>query len=181
MSTAPTCHALWCRIVKVTPFERQFEPVGTWLSLVEHSLGVRGVGSSNLPVPTILSSTTYQQLAPGPDHRRVFNRSQGEVKQTSLCRYLCRPPLYAAILGCSLRRSSVGTEARQRVQCVALGFQPHVRVEERFRNWPVEQHRSSRGIRFTCSAVCGKPAESALLGRPLLLPAGHRSDRLRGS
>ncbi len=28
--------------------------VGTWLSLVEHSLGVRGVGSSNLPVPTIL-------------------------------------------------------------------------------------------------------------------------------
>src|SRR5262244_3547567 len=32
-------------------------PVGTWLSLVEHSLGVRGVGSSNLPVPTIPSPT----------------------------------------------------------------------------------------------------------------------------
>ena len=31
------------------------------------------------------------------------------------------------------------------------------------------------------SAVCGKPAESALLERPLPLPAGHRSDRLRGS
>ena len=31
-----------------------FLSVGTWLSLVEHSLGVRGVGSSNLPVPTIL-------------------------------------------------------------------------------------------------------------------------------
>jgi hypothetical protein len=30
-----------------------FPVVGTWLSLVEHSLGVRGVGSSNLPVPTI--------------------------------------------------------------------------------------------------------------------------------
>jgi hypothetical protein len=29
---------------------------GTWLSLVEHSLGVRGVGSSNLPVPTISKS-----------------------------------------------------------------------------------------------------------------------------
>ena len=26
---------------------------GAWLSLVEHSLGVRGVGSSNLPVPAI--------------------------------------------------------------------------------------------------------------------------------
>ncbi len=55
------------------------------------------------------------------------------------------------------------------------------RVEVRFRNWPVEQHRSSRGIRFTCCAVWGKPAESALLERPLPLPAGHRSDRLRGS
>ena len=29
------------------------ETVGMWLSLVEHSLGVRGVGSSNLPIPTI--------------------------------------------------------------------------------------------------------------------------------
>ncbi len=35
-----------------------FGPVGTWLSLVEHSLGVRGVGSSNLPVPTILLSSS---------------------------------------------------------------------------------------------------------------------------
>ena len=34
--------------------------VGTWLSLVEHSLGVRGVGSSNLPVPTI--NINYLQL-----------------------------------------------------------------------------------------------------------------------
>jgi hypothetical protein len=33
---------------RITPLEL----VGTWLSLVEHSLGVRGVGSSNLPVPT---------------------------------------------------------------------------------------------------------------------------------
>src|SRR5271157_2717213 len=32
--------------------DRTHRPVGTWLSLVEHSLGVRGVGSSNLPVPT---------------------------------------------------------------------------------------------------------------------------------
>ena len=34
--------------------------VGTWLSLVEHSLGVRGVGSSNLPVPTIHSLVTSE-------------------------------------------------------------------------------------------------------------------------
>ena len=36
--------------------------VGTWLSLVEHSLGVRGVGSSNLPVPTILNPTIINPL-----------------------------------------------------------------------------------------------------------------------
>jgi hypothetical protein len=42
-------------ICRSTPFERLVRTcVGTWLSLVEHSLGVRGVGSSNLPVPTNL-------------------------------------------------------------------------------------------------------------------------------
>src|SRR5262249_45733585 len=35
-------------------YSQRSSPVGTWLSLVEHSLGVRGVGSSNLPVPTIV-------------------------------------------------------------------------------------------------------------------------------
>src|SRR5258708_5472355 len=35
------------------------EAGGTWLSLVEHSLGVRGVGSSNLPVPTILLKRSF--------------------------------------------------------------------------------------------------------------------------
>ena len=37
--------------------------VGTWLSLVEHSLGVRGVGSSNLPVPTINLPFFFEELA----------------------------------------------------------------------------------------------------------------------
>src|SRR6185312_14460613 len=37
--------------------------VGTWLSLVEHSLGVRGVGSSNLPVPTISFFSQYFLLS----------------------------------------------------------------------------------------------------------------------
>jgi hypothetical protein len=37
--------------------------VGTWLSLVEHSLGVRGVGSSNLPVPTKPSNQSQFALA----------------------------------------------------------------------------------------------------------------------
>jgi hypothetical protein len=36
--------------------------VGTWLSLVEHSLGVRGVGSSNLPVPTILLFSPFWKI-----------------------------------------------------------------------------------------------------------------------
>ena len=38
--------------------------VGTWLSLVEHSLGVRGVGSSNLPVPTSLHTQVLRYHAP---------------------------------------------------------------------------------------------------------------------
>ena len=38
--------------------------VGTWLSLVEHSLGVRGVGSSNLPVPTIKIRYLQKMLRP---------------------------------------------------------------------------------------------------------------------
>ncbi len=41
-------------------FSSGFLSVGTWLSLVEHSLGVRGVGSSNLPVPTILFTENYR-------------------------------------------------------------------------------------------------------------------------
>jgi hypothetical protein len=47
----------WCKLDqdpmgRFAPANR-LDCVGTWLSLVEHSLGVRGVGSSNLPVPTI--------------------------------------------------------------------------------------------------------------------------------
>src|ERR1700736_5853298 len=38
--------------------------VGTWLSLVEHSLGVRGVGSSNLPVPTNLLKSWMARVLP---------------------------------------------------------------------------------------------------------------------
>ena len=47
--------AIMIEFSAVTPllFSQRFFIVGTWLSLVEHSLGVRGVGSSNLPVPTI--------------------------------------------------------------------------------------------------------------------------------
>lgn len=37
--------------------------VGTWLSLVEHSLGVRGVGSSNLPVPTISIANHFDEAS----------------------------------------------------------------------------------------------------------------------
>src|SRR5437762_9242466 len=69
--------------------------VGTWLSLVEHSLGVRGVGSSNLPVPTnnpsagqTLSST--YELGGGVNCRRRApqdqRRSVAEAQKRSLAR-----------------------------------------------------------------------------------------------
>jgi hypothetical protein len=48
--------------------------VGTWLSLVEHSLGVRGVGSSNLPVPTIIINylPPFAPLQPSPPVGRLW-------------------------------------------------------------------------------------------------------------
>ena len=36
--------------------------VGTWRSLVAHTLGVRGVGGSNPLVPTILDFVIYSRI-----------------------------------------------------------------------------------------------------------------------
>src|SRR5271166_2423772 len=52
--------------------DRTHRPVGTWLSLVEHSLGVRGVGSSNLPVPTNLALSRFVGLPQGFCTKRSF-------------------------------------------------------------------------------------------------------------
>ena len=55
--------ARWYTIVDLETLpvrrDRTHRPVGTWLSLVEHSLGVRGVGSSNLPVPTKIQPSAF--------------------------------------------------------------------------------------------------------------------------
>ena len=51
----PNPHPRHGKLLELDPIRRRTADsflVGTWLSLVEHSLGVRGVGSSNLPVPT---------------------------------------------------------------------------------------------------------------------------------
>ena len=40
-------------------FCKLLTPHMVMLSLVEHSLGVRGVGSSNLPVPTIIAFSYF--------------------------------------------------------------------------------------------------------------------------
>src|ERR1035437_3795654 len=56
----------WCKLIK-TPepaHPSRLDRVGTWLSLVEHSLGVRGVGSSNLPVPTIIRISNLRKISP---------------------------------------------------------------------------------------------------------------------
>ena len=57
--------ARWYTIVDLETLpvrrDRTHRPVGTWLSLVEHSLGVRGVGSSNLPVPTKFQPSAFSQ------------------------------------------------------------------------------------------------------------------------
>jgi hypothetical protein len=58
----PAGAILFNRLDSCTLFSGE-APVGTWLSLVEHSLGVRGVGSSNLPVPTIWQPGFYPPLS----------------------------------------------------------------------------------------------------------------------
>jgi hypothetical protein len=60
--------------------------VGTWLSLVEHSLGVRGVGSSNLPVPT---NTAHGRLS---IHRRRCRHSNYHVFSAELIKFLIGGP-----------------------------------------------------------------------------------------
>jgi hypothetical protein len=55
------------RILLINPVRTLIRTlVGTWLSLVEHSLGVRGVGSSNLPVPTNTFCSLFRKLRSDP-------------------------------------------------------------------------------------------------------------------
>src|SRR5579862_7997379 len=60
-----------------------FLPVGTWLSLVEHSLGVRGVGSSNLPVPTIQLAISTQPSAFGSFECRPTKQPKGQALRSN--------------------------------------------------------------------------------------------------
>ena len=70
----------WRLTVMATVAPAESFLVGTWLSLVEHSLGVRGVGSSNLPVPTnsnrSLTRLSLQARIP---------RAGGKSRKRSLC------------------------------------------------------------------------------------------------
>src|SRR5213078_3759925 len=60
-------------------------PVGTWLSLVEHSLGVRGVGSSNLPVPTTCSWRSFAALRISPADSRRYAPHARKTVQVQIC------------------------------------------------------------------------------------------------
>jgi hypothetical protein len=51
---APVVYTCICRIPRRRPPGRRANTVGTWLSLVERTLGVGEVASSNLVVPTII-------------------------------------------------------------------------------------------------------------------------------
>src|SRR6202050_2399482 len=69
--------------------------VGTWLSLVEHSLGVRGVGSSNLPVPTI----------------QILNIPKRQREGSKNCRPTKHPNLSSAAAADDTHRDCEGCEA----------------------------------------------------------------------
>jgi hypothetical protein len=76
-------------------------PVGTWLSLVEHSLGVRGVGSSNLPVPTI----KINYLQDSPPASASLNRNNWTLidggEEAVRVTLSASPPCDATGLGCA--------------------------------------------------------------------------------
>src|SRR5271157_59988 len=59
----PRCYTIADLETLPVRLDRIHRPVGTWLSLVEHSLGVRGVGSSNLPVPTKFQSFSRSAIS----------------------------------------------------------------------------------------------------------------------
>lgn len=82
-----------------------FFHVGTWLSLVEHSLGVRGVGSSNLPVPTnplsLLNMTTSESPTIRPESVGIL-RTHVQSQRFSLC--LIYPPNSVTRTLCRIRK-----------------------------------------------------------------------------
>ena len=87
------------RILESTPFERPVRTsVGTWLSLVEHSLGVRGVGSSNLPVPT-----NFAQVL------RLLSQNRGEARPPAAAR---RSPTSPSLGNCPKRGQDLGSKPR---------------------------------------------------------------------
>ena len=56
----------YCNIPRRRSPERRANTVGTWLSLVERTLGVGEVASSNLVVPTIYFRYYFQQITDVP-------------------------------------------------------------------------------------------------------------------
>src|SRR5215469_14394052 len=90
--------ACWCKLIQTPKPARpsRLNRVGTWLSLVEHSLGVRGVGSSNLPVPTIVFNA-HPVHCPCP-RARLGSRIDPRIPPNLLPE--TKPPLQApSILG----------------------------------------------------------------------------------
>ena len=82
--------ARWYTIVDLETLpvrrDRTHRPVGTWLSLVEHSLGVRGVGSSNLPVPTKTALSFQPSAKTGPSQNAPETSPVGSCSYTNRLR-----------------------------------------------------------------------------------------------
>ena len=55
-------------------------PVGTWRSLVAHLLGVQGVASSNLAVPTINLLGSFARLRISPGGSRYAHAAKKRLK-----------------------------------------------------------------------------------------------------
>src|SRR5208282_6687610 len=126
-------------------------PVGTWLSLVEHSLGVRGVGSSNLPVPTIILRLAIlhfgAQMSALIALRRLVRIGGLRPAPLALLRLVAAHFLGLAQIGC---------QHKTRVVAFMAGAATHGELEKKQSNQVIDLYsRSSKFRRSTISANHG--------------------------
>src|SRR5271170_4610430 len=99
--------------------------VGTWLSLVEHSLGVRGVGSSNLPVPTnsLLESNMERYLQELRLTRKPATENRSRQILFEALPFLTGDPRQGILNYLSAQKSqgaSSHTLSNKRIRCLAF-------------------------------------------------------------
>jgi hypothetical protein len=107
--------------------------VGTWLSLVEHSLGVRGVGSSNLPVPT------NSPQIPRKERSRFRLRAPASLTPAKRLKFKsARPDQFSS--------QAIGKASNSALECHHVS----VRIEAGAPVCALHEHERQRSFQLTC-------------------------------